>query len=331
MKHIAICLSLFTGAAGLSIPAATAGVTEVQYDLPTVGELIKKTEKAVGGREALDKVKTMQFSVQMEAGGQQLDLSATWSRKGGRLTTMTLPMGEMKMGTDGTTTWMHNDMEGYRIAPEMAKNQVRLAAMLMNMIDPSSMSKKELDGIKALGEEKFQDKACFKLEVPKSEGGGTTMMFLDKETGLPVGGQDPKNNVVMLFSDWKEVDGIKFFHKIDVTGQGPSGPETAIMTVSGIKLNSVGEEVFEIPAEVKKLVETKKAEAAAPEIKIEDLSASDQEEAKQFLTGLSAMDKDTLNQMVSGMEMGADHEPEAKKKLMKFYVQEIRKEIKKRG
>ncbi len=328
MKRFALAFSVAVASGGLAVggmPSRAAVVMEP--DLPTVAEVYAKVAKAAGGREALDKVKTMHFVINVTAQGQDIEMDCSWSRKGGRLTTAKMPMGEMSLGTDGTTAWMKNPMGGYMLAPEQVKQQLRIAAMPMMMLDPTTMPKKDADGVKVVGKETFHGKECIKLNVPKSDAATSTDVFIEAETGIPVGAVETKDKTSMVLGDWKTVEGVKFFHSVAFEGKGQNGPETGEMKITTLQVNTVEESAFVLPEEVKKLVDGKKADAAAPEIKISDLDKTEQKEAEEFVKSLKSMDLETLKRMDKQVGMGAEYMPENKKKTIKFYQQEIKKEI----
>jgi hypothetical protein len=332
MKRFALAVGLCIAAAGLvGVPPALSASTLVAEDLPTVETVFNNSVKAVGGRAALDKIKTLHTVMTMNAQGQDVEMDGCWSRKGGRLTTMKMAMGEMSMGSDGTTAWMKNPMGAYSIAPENMKGQLKMAAMLMTVVDPTTMEKEELAQVKVLAKETFQGKACYKLSSPKTKSDEASFMFFDAESGLPVGSLQENGKGSMVFGDWKKVEGVMFFHSMKMEGMGKRGDGNGELKVTTIEVNKPDESAFALPDEVKKLATEKKSDAAAPEIKLSDLSKEDQKEAEQMMQGLGSMDVKMLKQMESSMGMGIDHMPPDKKQLMKFYLQEIKKEIAKRG
>jgi len=127
-----------------------------------------------------------------------------------------------------------------------------------------------------------------------------------------------------VLGDWKKVDGVLFFHSVKMDGQ-PGGE----MTITKLEVNTLSDADFALPDEVKKLASEKK-DLAAP-IKLEELPADQQREAKQTVESLKKADTKVLKQTLSSMETGLQYMPEEKRKMMAYIVQETRAEIAKRG
>ena len=171
-----------------------------------------------------------------------------------------------------------------------------------------------------------------KVYSPKDDADRSSFMFFDTVSGMPLGAMEEASKGTMVFGDWKTVGGVQFFHSMKMQGMGRDKQGNGEVKVTKLELNTPDEAAFALPEEAKKLVADKKPDAAAgPEIKLEDLAKEDQQQAKQMMESLPAMDAKTLKQMESSMGMGIDHVPPTKKKQMQFMLQEIRKEIKKRG
>ncbi len=295
-------------------------------DLPSVESLTAKMAKAVGGTEALAKVMTLHTVMSVNMMGQDMEMDSSWSRKGGRLMSVNSPMGAVTMGSDGKVTWMKQG-EDYRLmAGDMAKNIGAQASIHMSMLDPTCRDKDE--PLTVVGKEKFQDKECYKLSY-SSKRRGTGFVFLDAESGLPVGSKQEQQNMTSVLGDWKKVDGVLFFHSIKVEGGQGAGE----MKVTKLEVNKPEESAFALPDEVKKLADAeKKPDAPAAAIKLEDLPKDQQEKAKQAVEGLSKMpDVKSIKQMLEGIEMGIGQAPPESKKMMEYMAQEMRAEIKKRG
>ena len=337
MKHLVLVAGLsMLGCATATLQAGGMLALAPRADLPSVESLLAAWEKGVGGREALDRIKTASFTMKMTAEGQALEFDVAWSRKGGRIVKVTTPMGAMTVGTDGTTEWMQDPSGRYMLAPEPAKAQLKIANVVMHIVDHTTMKEQQRKGISVIGKEKHDGKDCFKVHSPKSDDGPESFMFLDAATGIPVGSAQSDGKETLIIGDWKAIDGVKFPHRLTMTGMGRDGKGKGEMLVSLVTTNQPTEDHFKLPDAVSKLVNDKRPDATAPssgaaEIKLEDLPKANQKEAQQMVQSLGAMELKTLKQMESSMSMGIDYMPEDKKLLMKFYVQEIRKEIGKRG
>lgn len=313
-------------------------------DAPSVEKIFENCVKAVGGQEAVDKIKTLHIESTMSMMGMQIDLDQAWSRDGGRIMTATMPQGQMTMGTDGKTAWMKSQM-GYMLAPpDQARDLESQAGMFMFMTDPKSFAKKDLGELSVVGEAEFEGKKCYKLKFTKKDSGDGHVYF-DSETGLPVGfeeyedkdaGEDGGRNT-MILSDWKEVDGVKFFHLVTMRGsQGPgSPPMEGEMKVSKIEVNKLADDHFELPEQVKAMVKDQPKEGdPVEEIKLDDLTPEAQKEAAQMLKGITGQPgTNMIKQVLPAMEMSVSQGqlPPDQMLKMKYIVQELKKELKTRG
>jgi outer membrane lipoprotein-sorting protein len=98
------------------------------------------------------------------------------------------------------------------------------------------------------GNEKINDKLCHILKLT-SERGVTSKLYFDDETGLKV--IEKKTTQTQMgpmeqkieYSDYKEVAGVKYPHKLKQS----FGPQTVEVTVSSIKVNTnLSDEIFTI-------------------------------------------------------------------------------------
>ena len=105
----------------------------------------------------------------------------------------------------------------------------------------------------------FNKAECYKIRVvakdketgePKTS--EQTFLFLDKAKHIPHGVESRENGVAttMYFSEWKEIDGLNLPTKMS----GKQGPQEMAITFKKTEFNTLEPKVFELPAEVKKLV-----------------------------------------------------------------------------
>jgi len=330
------------GLTGLNAAAHAAAPAE----LPSVEAVFENCVKAVGGQDAIDKIKTLHVKSDMSMMGMQIKLEQMWAREGGRLVKMNMPMGEMHMGTNGKTPWMKTPM-GYQLAgADEAKQMNSQSGMFMFMIDPKTFAEDELGKLEVVGEEEFAGKKCVKLHYVDDEGDEGDVFF-DTESGLPVGfanNASDGSKGTMLLSDWKEIDGVKFFHLISMEMEpapgspmsrpGPDGKPaktTGEIKVSTLEVNTLNDDTFKLPAEVEQLAkdaEATKSDAptdTASEIKLEDLTPEQQKEATKLIEGMrrvpEGMRADTIRQLESSLPTME----EGMRKYMQYVVQELKK------
>ena len=100
-----------------------------------------------------------------------------------------------------------------------------------------------------LGVEPIEGKDAYKIEVTKPNGENETEWY-GVESGLQVKSMQINDNeqaggeitIVATYSDYKEVEGIKYAYKIKQS----FGPQTLDMEVISIEVNSkLGDDIFE--------------------------------------------------------------------------------------
>jgi hypothetical protein len=351
---IALLAAVAGAAIAISVigqPASASPAAFAPAELPGVDTIYENCIKAAGGRKAVDNVKTIQADTTMTSDQGQVQFQQSWSRDGGRLVRVSMPQGEMLMGTDGKTAWMKSPM-GYMLAPPDQADQIESqAGMFMFMIDFKKFAKDDMQSLEVVGEEAFQGKDCYKLHFT-TEDEKDGHVYFDKESGLPVGfsqeeqGEDgqPGDKSTMLLKDWKEVEGVKFFHLVTMevepgpnsparTMAGPDGKMHAEIKVNELKVNTLEPEHFALPEEVKSLAKSQPVEDdddgddAASEIKLEDLPSEQQAEATAMVDNMKQQPPGMLKQLISQLESGIPHMEADRKLFMQYVVQELKKEV----
>ena len=329
-------------------PRVVNSARALHDDLPSADEIFASCVKAVGGQEAVDKIKTLHVVSTMKMMGQEMNMDQSWSRDGGRLVRMTMPMGEMLMGTDGKTAWMKGPM-GYVLATHEQASQLKgQAGMFMAMLDPKSFARNDIGKLEVVGREPFNEIDCYKLHYVSNDGKDGDVYF-DAATGLPVGFEQQAPNPrggknLLKLSDWKEVEGVKFFHTMTMVmpGDGPvmpgpkpdrANPSTGEINVTKLEVNTLGADVFELPAEVKKLADSSPRDPQlGGEIKLEDLTADQQREAAQMIEGIKQTPGTArIKQMLQPLESSLQMMPPERQKMMRYVIQELKKELSVRG
>ena len=311
---------------------------------PTADEVLAKAVEAVGGADAVAKIKTLRTVMNMSMQGMQMDMESCWSRQGGRLTKTSIPMGgstlETITGTDGKVAWRKTPA-GYELLSEKDAQQLEhQAGGFINMLDPKQL-KAGLESIENAGNQNFADKECWKLHSKRKDGTeGDT--FFDVTSGMPMGFESVEKQGETeirsrgVLSDWKEQDGVKFFNTMTVETSAQASPIT--MKVTTIEINKLDEKTFALPDEVKKLADAaaatggKTATAPAQEIKLEDLTPEQRKTAEQALEGMRrTTDPAQLKMIVQRLESVIPMMPANEQLPMKYAIQELKKDIAKAG
>jgi hypothetical protein len=196
--------------------------------------IFNKYFKAIGGKDAVGSVKSVSMVAQAEIQGQKLDLESKVTASGKSSTVIA-------MGGNTVSKQIFNGETGFMVARgqkiEFTEEQITAARAESNTF-PELMAKEA----KVMGIEAVDGKDAYEVAM-----GGDTNNFYDVETGLKVksvktvdqGGQTM--SIPTGFSNYKEVDGIKFPFTISQS----FGPQSFEFNVSSIKVNEgVSDEDF---------------------------------------------------------------------------------------
>jgi len=331
----AACLALLVSASTPALAQNSPAPSAQSQDLPSAEKIAQRVVEAVGGQEALNKIRTLRVVMSMEAMGTEMTIETSWSRQGGRLSSTIMPGATMRMGTDGEVAWMTNPMDGsYALLPDTQREQLDDQASLhMAMLNPTKMAEDELSVFETVGQEQFAGRESYKCRYEDKEGAGSGFMYYDADTGMPLGftqtQQSPmgQQTSTLTFGDWKEVAGVSFFHSLTIES-AQMGGQAAQMKVTKLEANTLKPEHFEPPAEVKELLaqQDERPEGGQDEVALEDLTPEFQQQAKQMLANIRNAGSERIQQTLDQIEQGLGMVPEGdQKNLMRYLAQELRK------
>lgn len=335
MKYTMMTAALLLSFGAASPALATAPGALVAQAEPTVDEILNASLEAMGGRKAIDQIKTLHVSSKMSSTGMEMEADWKWSKGGGRMITYITPMGEIKQGTDGKIGWSHNAMTGYVLASEEELEQMdNQAGLHMALADIKKTLLEDSEQLEYLGQETFASHNCHKIYHLDNDG-TEGHLFFSIDTNLPVGfrtvPEDGTTADEMIISDWKKLKGVHFFHGLEMRSGNPNSPG-ATMTITKIDVNTLEDDVFEVPQEVKDLAKQAEADADAPDIKLSDLTSTHQAQAQQMIDGArQAPGTEPLKQMIGQLEGAIRFMQGDDKKMYQYVVQELKKELKNRG
>ena len=186
--------------------------------LPSIDELLKNYENAIGGRAAQEKLKSRVVKGRIELAGSdswgQLEIYGKAPNKS--LTVMNVePMGQIKHGYDGCTAWSIGETIGLKTLTGPA-----LAHFSTNSDFYRDLKLAELyPGLRLMGRTKAGDREFYLVEAFPVVGGAEIMYFDSKSgllTGRDVTQQTPQGpiRVEMRYGDWRDVDGVKLPFKV---------------------------------------------------------------------------------------------------------------------
>lgn len=229
-----------------------------EKNLPTAKEVLDRYAKAIGGNEAFQKHHSQHGvgKVQMNAQGIVGKLEVFAARPDKLLMRMSIPgVGAFDTGYDGKTAWLNSPLTGPMLLEGKSGEEVATQADFDHALhDPSDYTKMEM-----LGMEEFSGEQCYKLKLVHRTGFESTEFF-SKSTGLQRGfiatQESPLGPVTSTtqVTDYKQFGALLMPARIS---QKAAGVET-VMTMEEMSFDNVDPSVFELPAEVKALMEAKK-------------------------------------------------------------------------
>ncbi len=232
-----------------------AGHQDDQQKLPAAAEVLKKFAESTGGAQKYREIKSVKMTGTMSVPDQGLSgtINIQMVVPNKQFVKVEVPdvFNETK-GSDGTIAWSSNSMMGPRVLEGKEKDDLLAESNFEKIYNPEKFYKEmEVVGIKEIDGE-----SCYELKLTKKNGLVETQCFSQK-TGLHVGSESivatqmGDLNVEVSLSEYKEVGGIKFPHKID---QKVSGTKVTVQFDS-IEVNpEIAASTFEVPAEVKALI-----------------------------------------------------------------------------
>jgi outer membrane lipoprotein-sorting protein len=180
--------------------------------LPTSQEVVARYVKAIGGREATEKIKSWTFrgTVEMAPMGVKGTFEQTTSAPDLNLLKMNLAgIGEFMDGFDGTTAWSVNPLQGSREKTGAELQQSKLMNNFYRSINLDKLYPKlEVKGI-----EKVDGKDAY-VVVGEPEGLPASTFYFDTNTGLllrmdgTLVSAEGKQPVKIFFDEMKQVDGV---------------------------------------------------------------------------------------------------------------------------
>ena len=229
--------------------------------LPSAKQILERFAKAIGGKEVFMQSKSQHArgTVQMPAQGVNGTLNVYAARPNKLLMKMTIKgVGEFNTGFDGQTAWMSSALTGPMLLEGKMRDEIATQADFDHALhDPADYKSMEV-----LGAENFNGEECYQLKLVHRTGFASTEYFSIK-TGLQRGftatQESPLGPVTAttVVTDYKQFGPLLMPSR---TSQKAAGVET-IMTMDEMEFDQVNPAVFELPAEVKALLETPEAPA----------------------------------------------------------------------
>lgn len=240
-------------------PSTTAAAAS---KAPEAKEIIARYVKALGGESAIRKHKSRMMKGEMELPGMGAAPMVIYAAAPDKMVIhLEIPgMGEVKQGFDGKVAWSIDPMGGPNLLPEAQVAQMKDQTDFYGEINFDKRFKE----MKSVGESDFDGVKCYAVEMIDLNDGESTYFF-DSESGLLRGTTQVQETqmgpmeMTNINKEYKEYSGVKYPVHTEIEVMGT----TRVMKFSEVEVDTVKDEVFELPAEIKELVKKRDA-AAAP-------------------------------------------------------------------
>jgi outer membrane lipoprotein-sorting protein len=180
--------------------------------LPTAQEIVAKYTKAIGGREAMEKIKswTTKGTVEISPMGLKGTFEQIASAPDRSMTTMSITgLGDLIEGYDGKTAWAINPIQGSRERTGAELLQTKLMSNFYRDVNLDKLyPKMEVKGI-----EKVNGKDAY-VVTTTPDGLPAATMYFDIQSGLIVRSDNTliapegQQQVSIYIEEMKQVDGV---------------------------------------------------------------------------------------------------------------------------
>lgn len=237
---------------------ATASLPNVALAqaLPPAADLIAKYVAAVGGKEAIMQITSMQTSATMEIPTMGLTASMEiWTAAPNKMAQKTsIPgLGDMAGGTNGSVAWDVNPMNGPRLlAGKELDQMLENADFYSNMLYPADRFAK----METVAMVDFNGEKAYKVLTVRKATHRESTQYFSVATGLLIGSESTTESQmgpmtgVQSIGSYKQFGTMKMPTKIEQT----MGPQKMLLTTTNIVFNSVLDAAFDPPAQVKPLI-----------------------------------------------------------------------------
>lgn len=235
--------------AGPAAPAAAAPARPAVLD--TAEAVLEASIAAQGGRERIGKIKAIRqigtFALpRMGMTGTMTSVSAPPQNT---LLVIEIPgVGKLRQGVSGDVVWETNPITGARVISGDERAQLlRESTFSGDLAWRQLYPRAELAGVVELA-----GKPAYKVVLTAADGDAQTRYFA-RDTLLPLGvdsvarSQMGKMAVSLELSDWREVGGVKYAHRV----QRKEGPQTIDVTIEKIEIDPpLDATTFALPPEI---------------------------------------------------------------------------------
>jgi hypothetical protein len=231
--------------------------------LPAAEKILDRYVEVTGGEQAYAKLKNRVSKAKFEIPAQGIKADLTiYSARPNKLYTLleSDAFGKIEKGTDGEVAWELSVMMG----PQIKEGEEKALLMREATFDGVTHWRELYKKVECVSLEAVDDQPCYKIVLTPAEGAPVTRYY-DKQSGLLVKVEmnvtTPMGTVPLesYISDYKPVDGVLLPYKVRVLVMGTERLITTQSTEHNVKMPA---DRFELPQEIRALVDQQKSEQA---------------------------------------------------------------------
>ncbi len=250
-----VLLLLWSLPLGLRAAEKEEKAKEGKADLPSAQEILERFSKELGGKEAFEKHSSQQGKGTIEMLGQQvkgtMEIFAARPNKLKMVVNME-SLGEFTTGFDGKVGWLNSQLTGPMLLTGKQLDDVATQADF----DHTLHNPADYKVMEVVGREEFNGEDCYKLNLVHRTGYKSTEFFSTKsglQKGFTATQESPLGPVTSttIVNEYKKFGDLTMPAKIT---QKVGGMETTTI-ITEMQYDKVDPSVFDIPAQVKPLLE----------------------------------------------------------------------------
>lgn len=224
--------------------------------LPTAQSLINRHVAAVGGRDALRRLRAYHQRATFEIGA--LGIKGTGEIYAAKpnltYTKMSLPgIGEIVSGTNDTVAWTINPIQGPRILGDNEMAQSREQSDFEgNLLFPTD----RYASMETLGRVDFNGQAAYKVRLVRKDGARESLRYFSVESGLLIGSETTSTSdmgsfrTVLALSDYRRFGDILY----PTRSESNAGTNRLLITIESMTFDDIAPSVFALPDAIKALI-----------------------------------------------------------------------------
>ena len=236
-------------------PAPKLAAPSGPESLPTPAELFERYVQALGGRARILKGKSYRAKGTLSVVDQGIEgeLDVYMAAPNKTLTVLQMPgFGEVREGFDGKVGWSIDPMSGPRLKDGDELRDLERRSELYYALEYQKFYRSS----RTSGRRSFDDRDCHRVELT-TEDNRQEVLYFDVQDGLLVGREAMTPTVVgdvrivSHYEEYRKVDGLA--HPVRV--RQVQGASTSIITLDVVEENPAELPSFELPPEIKALLD----------------------------------------------------------------------------